>query len=267
MDLGLKGKRALVTGGSEGIGRACAEALAREGCHLELAARNPERLEAARGALQKAYGVSVKIHALDLAERGGAARLAQECAGTDILVNNAGSTPRGTLLEVDEETWRRGWELKIFGYINLTRELYRRMVERRGGVIVNVIGIGAEKLEYAYAAGSSGNAALVALTRAIGSVSLEYGVRVLGVSPGWVETEKSKRGLRARATAELGDAERWRELTKGWPRGFLIRPEEIGDVVAFAASERAGAMSGVVLTVDAGFSARGYPYDAATRPA
>jgi NAD(P)-dependent dehydrogenase (short-subunit alcohol dehydrogenase family) len=267
MDLGLKGKRALVTGASQGIGRACAEALAREGCHLELVARNAETLEAARRELEKSYGVQVKSHPLDLAERGTAARLAQECAGVDILVNNAGSTPRGTLLELDEESWRQGWELKIFGYINLTRELYRRMVERRAGVIVNVIGIGAEKLEYAYAAGSTGNAALVALTRAIGSVSLDYGVRVLGVSPGWVETEKSKRGLRRRAQVELGDAERWPELTRHWPRGFLIRPQEIGDVVAFTASERAGAMSGVIVTVDAGFSARGYPYDVETRPA
>ena len=267
MDLGLKGKRALVTGASQGIGRACAEALAREGCHLELAARQREGLEAAKAELEKNHRVNVSIHPLDLAQPGNATRLAQECGAADILINNAGNTPRGTLREVDEQTWRQGWELKIYGYLNLTREFYRRMVERRAGVIVNVIGIGAEKLEYAYAAGSAGNAALVAMTRAVGSVSLDFGVRVLGVNPGWVETEKAKRGLRNRAAAELGDAERWPELTKHWPRGFLIRPQEIGDVVTFAASERAGAVSGVILTVDAGFSARGYPYDVATRPA
>lgn len=258
MDLGLKGKRALVTGASQGIGRACAESLAREGCHLDLAARRPEGLEAARKQLSS-YGVDIAIHPVDLTQRGAARNLAEKCANVDILVNNAGNTPRGTLLEVDEEAWRQGWELKIFGYINLTRELYRGMVARKAGVIVNVIGIGAEKLEYAYAAGSTGNAALVAFTRAIGSVSLDFGVRVLGVSPGWVETEKSKGGLRRRAEKELGDAERWPELTKGWPRGFLIRPQEIGDVVAFAASARASALSGTIVTVDAGFAARGYP--------
>jgi NAD(P)-dependent dehydrogenase (short-subunit alcohol dehydrogenase family) len=267
MDLGLKGKRALVTGASQGIGRACAESLAREGCHLDLVARHREGLENAREQLRKSYGVEVAIHPLDLTQPGVAAVLWQKCPSIDVLVNNAGNVPRGTILELEEETWRQGWELKIFGYINLTREFYKRMVERRAGVIVNVIGIGAEKLEYAYTAGSTGNAAIVAMTRAIGSVSLEYGVRVLGVSPGWVETEKSKRGLRARAAKELGDAERWPELTRHWPRGFLIRPQEIGDVVAFSASERAGAMSGVVVTVDAGFSARGYPHDVSTRPA
>ena len=264
MELGLRGKRALVTGASQGIGLACAQALAREGCDLDLVARNREGLEEAR---KKVEGVKVNIHAMDLSQAGAAAKLAEACGTVDILVNNAGNTPRGTLLEVDEETWRKGWELKIFGYINLTRELYRRMVERRRGVIVNVIGIGAEKLEYAYAAGGTGNAALAAFTRIVGGVSLEYGVRVLGVHPGWVETEKAKRGLRARAERELGDPQRWAELTKGWPRGHLIRPHEIGDVVAFAASERASAMYGVILTVDAGFSARGYPYDTATRPA
>jgi NAD(P)-dependent dehydrogenase (short-subunit alcohol dehydrogenase family) len=259
MDLGLKGKRALVTGASQGIGRACAESLAQEGCHLHLVARNREPLEAAGKVLAQTYGIEVSTHPVDLTQRGAAAALAAECGGADILVNNAGNTPRGTILEVDEETWRQGWELKIFGYINLTREFYRRMVERRAGVIVNVIGIGAEKLEYAYTAGSTGNAAIVAMTRAIGGASLDYGVRVLGVSPGWVETEKSKRGLRKRASEELGDAERWPELVKHWPRGHLMRPQEIGDVVAFVASPRASAMSGVIVTVDAGFAAQGYP--------
>ena len=258
MDLGLKGKHALVTGASQGIGRACAEALAREGCHLELAARQPERLEAARAELAR-HGVRVAAHAVDLAHPGAAAALAQKCGPIDILVNNAGSTPRGSLLELDEAAWRSGWELKLFGYLNLTRETYRGMVERRSGVIVNVIGIAGEKLEYAYAAGSTGNAALIALTRAVGSASLDYGVRVLGVNPGWVETERSKRSLRRRAGQELGDAERWPELVKHWPRGHLLRPEEIADVVAFVASERAGALSGVVIDVDAGFAAQGYP--------
>jgi len=145
-----------------------------------------------------------------------------------------------------------------FGYINLTRAVYREMFKRQRGVIVNVIGIGAEKLEYAYAAGSMGNAALVALTKTLGSVSLDHGVRILGVSPGWVETEKAKRTLKRRATQELGDENRWRELTAHFPRGHLIQPDEIADVVTFACSPKASAISGHVITVDAGFAARGY---------
>ena len=263
MDLGLSGRSVLVTGGSKGIGLACARAFQAEGCRVHIAARDRARLEQAR----KELGGTVAAHCADLRDAKSLAALAAECAGVDILVNNAGDIPGGTLEALDEAKWRHAWELKVFGYINLTREYYRRMVERHDGVIVNVIGIGGEKLEYAYAAGSTGNAALAAMTRAVGSVSLDYGVRVLGVHPGWVETERARRSLRRRAEQELGDAERWPELTKAWPRGGLIQPREIGEVVAFAASARASAMSGVILTVDGGFAARGYPHDAATRPA
>lgn len=132
------------------------------------------------------------------------------------------------------------------------------MVKRRSGVILNVIGIGAERLEYAYVAGSMGNASLVAFTKTVGSVSMDHGVRVLGVNPGWVETEKSKRSLKKRALLELGDENKWAELTRIFPRGHLLAPQEVADVVTFACSPRAGAISGHVITVDAGFASRGY---------
>lgn len=259
MDLGLRGKWALVSGASQGIGRAAAHSLAREGCNLRLVARDEAALVDLSAELVREYDVSVTVHPCDLSRHGAAVELAASCGEVDILVNNAGNTPRGDILSVDEQTWRDGWELKIFGYINMTREFYRRMVARGSGVIVNVIGIGAEKLEYAYAAGGAGNSAIATLTRSIGSVSLDLGVRVVGVHPGWVETEKAKRSLRKRAAAELGDEARWPELVTDWPRGRLIAPAEIADVVAFVASDRASAMSGTIVTVDAGFASRGYP--------
>ena len=90
-------------------------------------------------------------------------------------------------------------------------------------------------------------------------MSIEYGVRVLGVNPGYVETERAVRGLRIRAEKELGDAERWPDLVRDlWPRGKMIKPKEIADVVAFLASDRASAMCGQIVTVDAGFAARSY---------
>ena len=113
-------------------------------------------------------------------------------------------------------------------------------------------------------AGAAGNAALVAFTRAIGGVSLDYGVRVMGVNPGWVETGKAKRTLRRRALQERGSEELWREMALDMPRGGLIKPEEVADVVTFACSARSSAVSGTIFTVDAGFSARGY---APPRPA
>ena len=259
MDLGLAGRHALVTGASKGIGRAIAESLAAEGCHLRLAARNAEALATAKAEIEARHGVAVTTHVVDLSVRGAPAALVEACSDVDILVNNAGAVPRGDILEVDEDTWREGWELKLFGYISMTRAMYRAMAGRGRGVIINVIGIGGEKLEYGYAAGSTGNAALMAMTRTVGSGSVERGVRILGVNPGWVETDRARGSLRRRAENELGDAERWREFLTAWPQGRLIQPEEIADVVTFVASDRASALSGTIVTVDQGFVSRGYP--------
>ena len=120
MDLNLKGKKVLVTGGSKGIGRACAEAFAAEGAKVKIASRNPQA------------GPDAK--AIDISQRGAAETLAQWAGELDIVVNNAGAIPGGDLLKVDEETWRRAWELKVFGYINLTRAVYAGMKQRKRGL-------------------------------------------------------------------------------------------------------------------------------------
>src|SRR3970282_772591 len=122
MELNLKGKRALVTGGSKGIGWACACALADEGCEVMIAARNPPAASRHR------------FRATDLSQRGSAEALAAWAGELDILVNNAGAIPGGDLLRVDEDTWRRAGDLKLFGYINLTRQVYSRMKVRGSGV-------------------------------------------------------------------------------------------------------------------------------------
>ena len=180
-------------------------------------------------------------------------------AAIDILINNAGAIPKGDLLELDDARWREAWDLKVFGYINMCRDFYRGMQARKSGVIINIIGFSSEKLDYDYLAGSTGNAGLVAFTRALGSLSIEYGVRVLGVNPGYVETERAVRGLRIRAEKELGDPEKWPDLVRDlWPRGKMITPKEIADVVAFLASDRASAICGQIVTVDAGFASRSY---------
>jgi NAD(P)-dependent dehydrogenase (short-subunit alcohol dehydrogenase family) len=259
MDLGLRGRSVLITGASRGIGRAIAASFAAEGCKLKLAARSAEGLAALKVDLVARFGIEVDTFVVDLAEAGAPQRLIDHFPHVDVLVNNAGATPRGDLLQLEEDAWRAGWELKLFGYINATRACYRQMVARGSGVIINVIGLGAEKLEYAYAAGSTGNAALVAFTRSVGSMSLDHGVRVLGVNPGWVETDKAIASLRRRSEEACGDPERWRDFLVGWPAQRLIRPEEIADVVCFLASDRASSVCGTVVSIDGGFGARAYP--------
>ena len=127
MDLDLKGKRALVTGGSRGIGRACAQVLAEEGCMVTIASRDALALKAAAADIKAKTGAEVQWRAADLSQRGAAEALAAGAGDLDILVNNAGAIPGGDLQTVDEDSWRRAWDLKVFGYINLTRAVYARM--------------------------------------------------------------------------------------------------------------------------------------------
>jgi len=253
MDLGLTGKRALITGASKGIGRAVANTLAAEGCDLHLVARSGELLAELAAELVSSHACQVRWSALDLADSATLERLCTEAGPLDILVNNAGAIPAGTLDMVDEATWRAAWDLKVFGYINLTRRVYADM-RGRGGVIINVIGAGGERVTAGYLAGAGGNAALMAVTRALGGVSSRDGIRVVGINPGLIETERLVTMQRTHATRVLGDPERWREmLDPDFPPG---QPEHIADMVAFLASSRSGNTTGTVITIDGGMCAR-----------
>jgi NAD(P)-dependent dehydrogenase (short-subunit alcohol dehydrogenase family) len=255
MELKLKGKRALITGASKGIGRACAEMLAAEGCTLLLCARDKQALESTAAGLRTRHGVEVRWRAADLAQRGEAEGLAGWAGELDILVNNAGAIPGGDLQKVDEHSWRRAWDLKVFGYINLTREVYARMKDKRQGVIINIIGGAGEKMDANYIAGSSANAGLMAFTRALGGASHADGIRVLGINPGLVATDRMVTLLKQRAEAKFGDASRYPELYTSLPFGRPAAPEEIAAAVAFLASERSAYTTGCIVTIDGGKAA------------
>jgi NAD(P)-dependent dehydrogenase (short-subunit alcohol dehydrogenase family) len=142
--------------------------------------------------------------------------------------------------------------LKVFGYINLSREIYRTMAERGRGVIINILGTSGNLLPSSYIVGISGNASLIAFTRALGGSSLDRGVRVVGVSPGDVLNERGIKFLRQQAAETLGDPERWRERLAVQPGKRAALDEDIANAVVFLASDRAGYISGEVLTVDGG---------------
>ena len=256
MDLGLKGRTALITGGSKGIGYAIAEQLAAEGCNVILVARTLADLEQARGKLLEQYAVGVTICAADLSQAAATRAVAAEFPDVDILVNNAGAIRHGTIEEVDDALWRIYWDLKVFGYINLTRAYYALMKPRGRGVIINIIGAGGERLNAGYIAGASGNASLMAFTRAMGGVSPDHGIRVVGLNPGSVLTEKKMMALLGEAKEKFGDADRWPELVKSLPFGRTIKPVEISSMVALLASDLSGYTSGTVITIDGGATHR-----------
>src|SRR5262249_39978648 len=183
MQLGLKGRSALVTGASKGIGRAIALQLAQEGVDVAITARSEKQLESVRSEIAARAPVTVRVVPPDLSIGRSAEVLAAECANVDILVNNAGAIPRGRIDEIDEQRWRTAWDLKVFGYINMTRAFYALMKQRRSGVIINILGNGGERVDAGYVCGSAGNAALMAFTRAIGGASHKDGVRGVGINP------------------------------------------------------------------------------------
>jgi 3-oxoacyl-[acyl-carrier protein] reductase len=256
MDLQLKGKTALITGGSRGIGRAIAETLASAGCNLVLTSRNADDLAKAKAGIESKSGVRVRTVAIDLTASTAVAQLAKDFPDTDILINNAGAIPGGTLSDVDEARWRSAWDLKVFGTINMTRAFYASMKDRGGGVIVNIIGNGAATRDPDYICGATANAGLTAFTESLGSRSLRDGIRVVGVSPGPTATDRLVGLVAKRAEEKFGDAARWPELFSAIPGGRVGKPEEIAAMVAFLASPHSGYTSGAVITIDAGVSSR-----------
>jgi hypothetical protein len=252
LDLNLRGRIALVTGGSKGIGLAIAKSLAAEGCHLHLAARTAAELDKVAQVIRAAHGVTVTSHPADLADGAQVKRLAAESGDIDILVNSAGGIPRGTLVEIDEERWRSAWDLKVFGCINLTREIYGPMCRRGKGVIINIVGLSGDRPDAYYIAGSAANAALIMFSRSLGGDSIRHGVRVVAVNPGPVETEKHIRDTERLAQEKLGDKSRWREVMAGLPMKRAALPEEVSGMVAFLASDHASYISGSAVTIDGG---------------
>jgi len=256
MDLKLAGQTALVTGASQGIGEGLAKSFADEGVHLHLTARNEGALARIKTEIQNSCDVRVALHPLDLTEPGACARLSEAAGDVDILVNNAGAIPSGTLAELDEKVWRDGWELKVMSYINLCRIYYEKMKVNGSGVIINNIGNSGEIFDPKYIAGTTGNAGLMAFTRALGGHSLDDNIRVVGVNPGPVDTERIYNMLKKRAGDVLGDEGRYTELLEGYPLSRPARVHEVTDLIVFLASFRAGYTSGVIYTVDGGISSR-----------
>lgn len=255
MDLNLTGRSALITGASKGIGFASAWSLAREGVNVHLASRTKADLEKARDELSGRFNVSVQIHPTDLSDGDAARTLLETCKDVDILVNNAGAIPGGDVQAIDEARWREAWDLKVFGYINTCRAALANMKGRGKGVIINIIGAAGERPSPGYIAGAGGNAAIMAMTRALGSASSADGIRVVGINPGMIETDRLVTLARTNAQAQLGDAERWREmLDQTFPPG---KPEHIGDMVAMLASDLSSNTTGTIITIDGGASNRG----------
>jgi 3-oxoacyl-[acyl-carrier protein] reductase len=259
MDTGLGGKMAMVSGASKGIGRAVAEKLAAEGVRLSLCARGADQLRAVARDLEDKHGAACLAYTADLSRaediQGWVRATVEQFGGIDILINNAGTAQGGAFLDLPDQAWLDSWQLKLFGYIRVAREVFPHLVRRGGGRVVNVIGIaGVQPLEN-YMIGGAANAALLNFTKSLADEGAPHGILVTGVNPGGIRTDRwdamlAKWGAAKGITAREAE----REILRGVP---LKRPgtaDEVANLVVFLASELSTYITGTTIAIDGGMT-------------
>jgi NAD(P)-dependent dehydrogenase (short-subunit alcohol dehydrogenase family) len=256
VDLKLAGRVALVTGGSKGIGRACALALAREGCDIAIVARTVADLRQAQAEIEL-YGTRCVIIPADCSEASGIQRMVasmvEHYGHIDILVNCAGGAAAGGLFAVTDAEWQEAFELKVLGYLRATRAVAAIMQQQGEGRIIMISGTaGRQPSPYSMCIGAL-NAAINNFTRSIADELAPHGIGVVAVSPGATETRRWD-ALQA-ATADLKNLsldEARETLVNAVPLGRIAQPEEVGNLVAYLASPLATYLTGVNVVLDGG---------------
>ena len=250
MDLALKDKKVLITGGSKGIGLACAKAFVAEGAKVALVSRSQANLDAAKKSVGNAYTI-----AADLVDPAAAAamveRVEKEFGSIDILVNSAGAAKRTDADDLTPAAWRAGMDAKYFSYINVIDPLIKKMGKRGQGVVINVIGAGGKVASPTHLAGGAANAALMLATAGLAYAYASKNVRVIGLNPGVTKTERVAEGLKAEAKrANVSEEQAYRQMVARLPMGKPAEPEELADIVVFAASERGRYLNGANISTD-----------------
>jgi NAD(P)-dependent dehydrogenase (short-subunit alcohol dehydrogenase family) len=260
MDLGLTGKNAIITGGSAGIGLACAKALLEEGANVIIIGRNEERLENAVSALKEiANNHSILAISADLTDTGASQRIVKEAVEQfghiDILINNAGSARAGSFWDLSDQDFLDAWNLKLLGYIRMVREVASQMKKQQQGRILNIIGTGGKNPSATFLPGGTANAALINFTKGISKELAKYGIRINAISPAVTATERAERLAQQRAEANgISKEEQKAQEHAAIPLGNMIQPEEIAKMAMLLVSDLIPSMTGTEVIIDSGIT-------------
>jgi NAD(P)-dependent dehydrogenase (short-subunit alcohol dehydrogenase family) len=259
MNLELDGRKALVTGASEGIGKAVVELLAEEGCDVAFCSRRQGVLdelaaEVGGSSGRKMVPVAADVSKLDEIENF-VAVAARELGGIDIVVNNAGASIFAELFDIPDERWLADIELKLLSYVRTSRAAIPHLRKQGGGRIVNVGGnAGRQPLPYHLPGGAS-NAGVLNFTRAMGEYLAKDGINVIACAPGPVKTARLEKQFAANAkTWGVSIEEAEKRFVEDLPLGYIPTAEEVAGIVVFLASPRAAYITGTTLTVDGGIT-------------
>ena len=251
----MHGKTILITGGSKGIGLACAHAFAAEGANIAICSRDQAHIDEALKALPGAAGF-----AADLTVPAAAAEMLDAVEGAlgpiCVLVSSAGAARRSPPDELTPEFYRAAMDAKFFSTINVVDPLVKRMAARGQGVIINIIGAGGKVATITHLAGGAANAALMLVTAGLGAAYAAQGVRVVGINPGLTETGRVAEGMASDARlAGISEAEARARAIARIPMGRMASPEDIANTAVFLASEKASYITGITITMDGASSA------------
>ncbi len=258
MDLGLTNKVALVTGASTGLGRACASALAAEGATVVIASRKREALEQTAQEIRQASQSPVLALPTDLRQPAEIIALVERTVdtfgGIDILVNNAGGPPAGTFEDISDDPWQAAFDLTLLSVVRLIRSALPSMRQRPGGRIIQIVSSSVKQPIEGLLLSNALRPGVVGLAKTLSRELAPYQITVNNVCPGRMLTDRLRHGsgVQARMAQGLTEEEALNELTQDIPLGRIGRPEEVGALVAFLASQQAGYITGTTLQIDGG---------------
>lgn len=256
MELGLKGKVVLITGGSKGIGFACARAFVAEGARVAIASRNQQNLDSAKEDFAK-EGVDMMAIRADLTQAADAKAMVAATENAlgpiEILVNSAGAAKRHAIEEYDAAAWQQGMSAKYFPYIHAMDAVRPSMIARKRGAIVNIVGIGGRRAQTTHLAGGAANAALMLVTVGLANALGRYGIRVNAINPAATYTGRVQQAIRLEAKEKnITEAEALMRSEASIPLGRYCKPEEVAAVALFLASNQASYVTGAVVPMDGG---------------